>query len=160
MSILEIDMIDETDHLPAKTNQFVEDLLQFAAEHLKIEPDTEMSVTFTDNEHIQTINRDYRGKDQPTDVISFAIEELVEGETAIHFKEDEGLPRVLGDIIISVEKASEQAEAYGHSAERELGFLAVHGLLHLLGYDHMTAKEEKVMFGLQKEVLDAYGLQR
>lgn len=84
-----------------------------------------------------------------------------DGETEIDWGEfDLETPRMLGDIIISTEKAEEQATDYGHTKARELGFLAVHGLLHLLGYDHMEPDEEKIMFGLQKEVLDAYGLER
>ncbi|WP_099221190.1 rRNA maturation RNase YbeY [Listeria costaricensis] len=160
MKLLEIDLIDETEELATEKIQLVEDILQFAADYLKLPPDTELSVTFTDNENIRVINRDYRDKDQATDVISFALEEIGEGETEIHYETEDGVPRILGDIIISTERAAEQAADYGHSLDRELGFLAVHGLLHLLGYDHMQPEEEKVMFGLQKEVLDAYGLQR
>lgn len=85
------------------------------------------------------------------------MEELGEDELAIQGIE---MPRVLGDIIISVPKTKEQAAEFGHSFERELGFLAVHSLLHLLGYDHMTEEEEKEMFGLQREILDEYGLKR
>jgi probable rRNA maturation factor len=85
------------------------------------------------------------------------MEEQGEGEVSIVGVD---MPPVLGDIIISVPRASEQAEEYGHSFTRELGFLAVHGLLHLLGYDHMTEEDEKKMFGKQKEILDAYGLKR
>lgn len=161
MPRLELDMIDETENLSKETSALVFDILQFAADYLKLEEGTEMSVTFTDNERIREINREYRDKDQATDVISFALEELGEGETEIDWGELEvEVPRNLGDIIISTEKAEEQAASYGHTKEREVGFLAVHGLLHLLGYDHMEKEEEKVMFGLQKEVLDAYGLQR
>ncbi|MDP4137699.1 MAG: rRNA maturation RNase YbeY, partial [Bacillota bacterium] len=93
----------------------------------------------------------------PTDVISFALEEDGEGEVEIIGAD---MPPVLGDIIISVDKAREQAEEYGHSLMRELGFLTVHGFLHLLGYDHMTEEEEKEMFTKQKEILNRYGLSR
>jgi probable rRNA maturation factor len=86
------------------------------------------------------------------------MEEMGEGEMEIIYEED--APRMLGDIIISVPKAMEQAEEYGHSLKRELGFLALHGLLHLLGYDHETEADEKEMFDKQKEILDAYGLPR
>ena len=142
--------MDETNQVSEEKMKEIDDLLQFAASYLKLPEETEMSVTFMDNAAIQVINRDYRGKDAPTDVISFALEE--EGENP--------LPRVLGDIMISIERAAEQAEAYGHSYDRELGFLAVHGFLHINGYDHMTPEDEKEMFGLQKEILDAYGLKR
>ncbi|USK36336.1 rRNA maturation RNase YbeY [Bacillus sp. F19] len=152
-----IDMEDETELLTEEQLEMVESLLQHAAEAERVAQDAELSVTFVDNEKIKEINRDYRSKDQVTDVISFAMEEQGEGEVSIVGVD---MPPVLGDIIISVPRASEQAEEYGHSFTRELGFLAVHGLLHLLGYDHMTEEDEKKMFGKQKEILDAYGLKR
>ncbi|GER66936.1 endoribonuclease YbeY [Weizmannia acidilactici] len=154
---LSIDLIDETNELAEENLRLVEDLLNYAAEQEGVEDGTELSVTFTDNERIREINREYRDKDQPTDVISFALEESGEGEIEII---GEGLPRVLGDIIISVPRAREQAREYGHSFLRELGFLSVHGFLHLLGYDHMTKEDEAEMFGRQKEILDGYGLKR
>lgn len=158
---MDISFIDETSNLSQDHLKEVESLLQFAADFLKISEDTEMSVTFMDNSGIQVINRDYRGKDVPTDVISFALEEEGEDELPIIFEdEDAAFPRNLGDIMISTERAVEQAAEYGHSFERELGFLAVHGFLHLNGYDHMEPEDEKEMFGLQKEILDAYGLKR
>ncbi len=155
--ILTIDFTDETNEVAAQHTELVEKLLQHAASVENIEPETEVSVTFVTNGTIQDINREYRGKDQPTDVISFALEELGEGEMAVTF---EGMPRLLGDIIISTDRAKEQAEEYNHSFERELGFLAVHGFLHLLGYDHMEPEEEKVMFTKQDEILQTFGLGR
>ncbi|KGA81203.1 rRNA maturation factor [Lysinibacillus fusiformis] len=155
--ILTIDFTDETNEVAAQHTELVEKLLQHAASVENIEPETEVSVTFVTNGTIQDINREYRGKDQPTDVISFALEELGEGEMALTF---EGMPRILGDIIISTDRAKEQAEEYNHSFERELGFLAVHGFLHLLGYDHMEPEEEKVMFTKQDEILQTFGLGR
>jgi probable rRNA maturation factor len=152
-----IDMEDETESLTEEQLEMVETLLQHAAESERVAQDAELSVLFVDNEKIKEINRDYRSKNQVTDVISFAMEEQGEGEVSIVGVD---MPPVLGDIIISVPRASEQAEEYGHSFTRELGFLAVHGLLHLLGYDHMTEEDEKKMFGKQKEILDAYGLKR
>ncbi|MEY8445124.1 rRNA maturation RNase YbeY [Enterococcus ratti] len=158
---MDITFMDETRKVSTEKINEIEDLLQFAASYLKLPDDTEMSVTFMDNIAIQEINRIYRGKDTPTDVISFALEEEGEGEVPVVFEEgDNPLPRVLGDIMISTERAAEQAHEYGHSYDRELGFLAVHGFLHINGYDHMTPEDEKVMFGLQKEILDAYGLKR
>lgn len=157
MSLL-IDMVDETGELKKEAFQLVEALLELTAEKEGVAADSEVSVTFTDNQRIQEINRDYRGKDEPTDVISFALEEM--GENEIEISGAEGLPCVLGDIIISVTRAKEQAAEYGHSFDREVGFLAVHGLLHLLGYDHMTAEEEAIMFQKQKNILNEYGLQR
>ncbi|MBC1293113.1 rRNA maturation RNase YbeY [Listeria booriae] len=158
--VLELDMIDETEDLAPEAFELVENLLQFAADKLNIQNDSELTVTFVDNARIQEINRDYRDKDQPTDVISFALEEMGDGEVAITWSEDMEVPRILGDIIISTERAEEQAKEYGHGFDREVGFLALHGLLHLLGYDHIEDEDEKEMFALQKEVLDAYGLER
>lgn len=159
---MDITFIDETEKVPTEEIKEIENLLQFAAGFLEIAEDTEMSVTFTDNAGIQMINRDYRGKDMPTDVISFALEDEGEDELPIIFDDEElaELPRNLGDLIISTERAAEQAVEYGHTLEREMGFLAVHGFLHLNGYDHMVPEDEKEMFGLQKEILDAYGLKR
>jgi probable rRNA maturation factor len=154
---LTVDFIDETNELIAEQISELEKLLNFAAKKEGVEAESEVSVTFVSNERIWEINREYRDKDAPTDVISFAMEELGEGEINLV---GEDLPRVLGDIIISIEKTKEQAIEYGHPFMRELGFLAVHGFLHLLGYDHMTELEEKEMFTLQKEILDEYGLTR
>ncbi|MEH7074085.1 rRNA maturation RNase YbeY [Neobacillus drentensis] len=152
-----IDCIDETESLSEEQKLEIERIINFAAKKQKVEQHSEVSVTFVSNERIQEINREYRDKDKPTDVISFAMEELGEGEVELVGAE---MPRVLGDIIISIPKAIEQAEEYGHTFIRELGFLAVHGFLHLLGFDHMTEEDEKEMFTLQKEILDEYGLKR
>jgi len=157
MTKLAIDLVDETNELIAEDLEEIENLLNFAAKVQAVEENSEVSVTFVTNERIHEINREYREKDAPTDVISFAMEELGEGEMEFTGIE---MPRILGDIIISVPKAKEQAEEYGHSFIRELGFLSVHGFLHLLGYDHMTEAEEKEMFTLQKEILNDYGLTR
>ncbi|MGM0844201.1 MAG: rRNA maturation RNase YbeY [Bacillota bacterium] len=154
---LEIDFLDETDQLDESDRELVQGLLNYAASQENVEPASELTLSFVTNERIKEINKDYRDKDQETDVISFAMEELGEDETKIV---GDGIPRILGDIIISVEKAKDQAEEYGHSFSRELGFLALHGFLHLLGYDHMSEADEKHMFGRQKEILDGYGLQR
>jgi probable rRNA maturation factor len=157
MNKLMIDLVDETNQLSAQQMEEIEKLLNFAAEKETVEDNSEVSVTFVSNERIHEINREYREKDAPTDVISFAMEELGEGEIQMIGAEQ---PRVLGDIIISVPKAEEQATEYGHSFIRELGFLSVHGFLHLLGYDHMEKADEEKMFSRQKELLDDYGLTR
>ncbi|MDR4435761.1 rRNA maturation RNase YbeY [Bacillus tequilensis] len=156
MSLL-IDIVDETGSVSEEMLKEVENLLQFAAEREGVQDQAEVSVTIVTNEDIQQINKEYRGKDTPTDVISFALEEEGEGEVEIVGAE---IPPVLGDIIISADRTREQAEEYNHSFKRELGFLAVHGFLHLLGYDHMTKEEEEEMFTKQKDLLDAYGLKR
>ncbi|MGF2617129.1 rRNA maturation RNase YbeY [Rossellomorea vietnamensis] len=154
---LEIDFLDETEQLVDCDRELVQGLLNYAAGQENVEPASELTISFVKNDRIKEINKEYRDKDQATDVISFAMEELGEDETKIV---GDGIPRILGDIIISVEKAKEQADEYGHSFSRELGFLALHGFLHLLGYDHMNEEDEKRMFGRQKEILDGYGLQR
>lgn len=154
---MQIDYTDKTMLLTESHKQLIHELLRFAAEKEQVNSNSEVSVSFVTNEEIQIINRTYRNRDEVTDVISFALEEEEAGELAIQSK---SLPILLGDIIISVEKATEQAEEYGHSFERELGFLAVHGFLHLLGYNHINEKDEKEMFLRQNEILGAFGLER
>ncbi|UII54916.1 rRNA maturation RNase YbeY [Cytobacillus spongiae] len=156
MSLM-IDFIDETNEVSESDIKTIEQLLQFAAKKQEVDEESEVSITFVTNDRIQEINKEYRQKDYATDVISFAMEEMGEGEMELLGVD---MPRVLGDIIISTAKANEQAEEYGHSYLRELGFLTVHGFLHLLGYDHETEEDEKVMFARQREILDEFGLQR
>ena len=110
------------------------------------------NVIIIDNDSIHKINKEYRGIDRPTDVITFALED--------DKKIDTPEVRILGDIYISYDKVISQAKEYGHSTKRELCFLGVHGLLHLLGYDHMNKKDEEEMFSLQKELLDSYGIKK
>ena len=117
----------------------------------------ECSFIFVDNEQIREINANYRQKDAVTDVITFAIEDEMPGEIKI---QGIPMPRMLGDVFISLPRTREQAERYGHSFERELSFLAVHGCLHLLGYDHIEPEEEKIMIGKQEDVLNALGIRR
>ncbi|SEM65371.1 probable rRNA maturation factor [Ligilactobacillus sp. WC1T17] len=159
---MDLEVYDETNSVPADKLELVTNILNFAGKYIHLPENTEMSVTLMDNEHIHEINKQYRGVDKPTDVISFAIEEDNPDEVPIILPDDADfvLPKNIGDIMISMDKVKEQAAFLGHSEDRELGFLAVHGFLHLNGYDHMKAADEKVMFGLQKEILDAYGLKR
>ena len=110
------------------------------------------NVIIVDNNKIREINRDYRNIDRETDVISFALEDDKSFNTTD--------VRVLGDIYISIDRVRSQAEEYGHSFKRELYFLSIHGLLHLLGYDHMKKEDEEVMFAKQEEVLNRYGIKR
>lgn len=112
----------------------------------------EFNIIIVDNEEIRNINREHRGIDRETDVISFALED----DKTFNFDDY----RMLGDIYISIDKTREQQESYGHSFKRELSFLAVHGLLHLLGYDHMTKEDEEKMFSKQEEILSRYGIER
>jgi len=127
--------------------------------------DGEVDLTFVDDEQIHELNREYRGIDRPTDVLSFAMNEITNDELEIIYEIEEGedlesVPDVLGDIIISVPRAKLQSEEYGHSLERELGFLFVHGFLHLLGYDHQDEASEAEMMGKQEAVLAEVGLTR
>ncbi len=125
-------------------------LLKKTLEHLSLNFDPYISVTIVDNAYIHEINKTYRHIDRPTDVISFAfLDDNPKREELFH----SGQMVVLGEIYISFEKAQEQAISYGHSLERELKFLFVHGLLHLLGYDHMVKEDEEIMFRLQDEIL-------
>ncbi len=110
------------------------------------------SIIFVTLDEIHRLNKEYRGIDRPTDVISFALEDSADFEVS-------GL-RVLGDIYICIEKMEEQAQEYGHSKMRELSFLTCHGLLHLLGYDHMEPVAEKIMFGKQDKILEELEITR
>ncbi|AEN78413.1 rRNA maturation RNase YbeY [Ligilactobacillus ruminis] len=159
---MDLEIYDDTKNVPEEKIKLIEDILNFAGSYLKLPENTEMSVTLMDNEHIHEINKKYRGVDKPTDVISFAIEEDDPDEVPIILPEDEELdiPKNIGDIMVSMDKVKEQAEYLGHSEDRELGFLVVHGFLHLNGYDHMKEEDEREMFGLQREILDSYGLTR
>ena len=127
-------------------------IIEYALKHENLE-NVEFNVIFVDGKPIRKINKEYRNIDRVTDVISFALED---GEDNISFE----FGRLLGDIYICVDKMKEQAKQYGHSLLREQGFLTVHGLLHLLGYDHMTKEDEEIMFKKQELILDDYGLKR
>lgn len=126
-------------------------ILEYALKFEKVE-NAEFNVIFVDSEKIQNINRDYRGIDRVTDVISFALED----NENIEFE----FGRLLGDIYICTDRMRQQALEYGHSLLREQAFLSVHGLLHLLGYDHQTKEDEKIMFEKQELILDGYGIKR
>lgn len=111
---------------------------------------TEVDITIVDDEEIHTLNREYRNVDRPTDVLSFALDEGEEDEPELIDGPEEHL---LGDIIISAETAQRQGEEFGHGLEREIVYLAVHGLLHLLGYDHMTDEDKNIMRAKEEEAL-------
>ncbi len=132
--------------------QFIE-IIKTTLDYLKIEDDIEMSCILVDDEDIHQINKEYRHIDRSTDVISFALEDNEQFYI-------EGMPRSIGDIFISVDHARIQAQEYGHSLKREMCFLFTHGLLHLLGYDHMNEDDEKEMFSLQKEILNHLHIER
>ncbi|NQL61903.1 rRNA maturation RNase YbeY [Streptococcus suis] len=162
-----IEMNDETGQVSAQMQEQITDLLQFAAEKIG-KQNKEMAVTFVDNARVHEVNLEYRGIDRPTDVVSleykpeqeivFDEEDLLDNPELAEMMED--FDAYIGELFISIDKAREQAEDYGHSFEREMGFLAVHGFLHINGYDHYTPEEEAEMFGLQEEILTAYGLTR
>ena len=127
--------------------KFFQTIAKRTEKELKLANDLEISVTFVRSRTIHIINRDYRGIDRPTDVISFAIRDGLED-----FIPDE--EKDLGDLFINIDYARKQAREYRHSEKRELGFLFTHGLLHCLGYDHMNPEDEKKMFALQDRILD------
>ena len=143
------------------------EIVDFCLEHLKFPYEAEVNLTLTDNDGIHEINRIHRGIDRPTDVLSFPMLSytapgdfrFLEEENEDDFNPDTG-EAILGDIVISVDKVKEQAESFGHSEKRELSFLVVHGLLHLLGYDHMNADDEKKMFDLQELILSEQNIKR
>ncbi len=124
--------------------------VDYALKKLKLK-EVIFDIIIVDNSKIKEINKEYRNIDNYTDVISFALEDYCDIKTEV---------RMLGDIYISIDKAKEQAVSYGHSLLRELAFLSIHGLLHLLGYDHMEEEDEKEMFELQERLLEEYGIKR
>lgn len=146
----QIEIINETKEQIPELETLL-DLLNFAAQKQQVE-NIIFNVIIVDNNYIHQLNKEYRGVDRPTDVISFALEDNGSMETEFG--------RVLGDIYISIDKAREQAKEYGHSLKRELSFLSIHGFLHLLGYDHMNSEEEKEMFEIQELILNEYGIKR
>ena len=130
-------------------------VLKFTFDYLKLKCEPIISVSIIDNDEIHKINREYRNVDKETDVISFAfLDNDEEGRKNLKKKTLVDL----GEIYISLPKAEEQAKEYGHSLKRELSFLFLHGLLHLLGYDHMNKEDEEVMFKLQEEILSLKGV--
>lgn len=153
---ISVHFLDEHNYIPEEELKRLSALLETASEIEQI-TDAEVSVTFVDDLEIQELNKNYRGKDQATDVLSFPMYEAEETQIIV---DDEEEDLMLGDIIISVPSAREQALEYGHSFERELGFLMVHGFLHLLGYDHESEEMEKEMFTKQEDILKKYGLVR
>ena len=146
----EVEIINEVDWNVQELDELSK-YIEFVLKYEKLEH-VLFNVIIVDNAYIHKINLEYRGIDRPTDVITFALED----EKDVQAKEI----RVLGDIYISKDKVIEQAKEYGHSLKRELFFLVTHGIYHLLGYDHMTEEQEKVMFKKQEDVLNEYGITR
>ena len=160
---MDIEIYDQTDdHAVSQSQlQLAHDILDYAAKYLELKDNTVISLTFIHNPQIRKLNAQYRGVDRATDVLSFALEDdsddspiLLDPELAAQ------IPENLGDLFISIDKVAEQARFLGHSADRELGFLIVHGFLHLNGYDHEQKDDEEKMFKLQEEILNGYGLPR
>lgn len=157
---MELQLRDHTEgKLQPNQERLAEKVLAQAAERLDVPEQAEMSLTFVLNPEIRELNRDYRGIDRATDVISFAIEDD-DDLTNLPAEIRAELPVELGDLVISIDKVTEQALFLNHSADRELGYLLVHGFLHLNGYDHEEPADEKKMFTLQEEILDGLGLSR
>ncbi len=152
-----IDFSDEQDKIkldfPAES--LIEDCTKVALKEEEIEDDAEVSVMFVDNEQIRELNKMHRNIDRETDVLSFPLGD--ENGFEVNCDNDAIL---LGDIVISLEKAAAQAEEYGHSLRREVAFLITHSLFHLLGYDHETPEGEKEMFQKQEKVLEKLGITR
>lgn len=126
-------------------------VIKFACKHMKVKNPL-LNIVIVDNKRIQEINKQYRNKDAVTDVISFAFEEVDD----VKYKD----VRFLGEIYISYERCVSQASEYGHSIKREFCYLVVHGLLHLLGYDHIKEEDKKVMRALEEEILNEYDITR
>ncbi len=139
---------DGYDRVGYSVKMLVRRAIEATLAYEKFEKDTEVSVSFTDNDGIRAINREYRDIDAPTDVLSFPMLDFDDMDNTS-----------IGDIVISLERAAEQAEEFGHSFEREVAFLTVHSVLHLLGYDHMNEVDETDMRARQREVMKVMGLE-
>lgn len=147
---MNVEIFNETDK-KIKELDTLPKLIDYAIKYEKL-GNVIFNVILVDENKIHELNREYRGIDRPTDVITFALED---NEDIVY--EDF---RLLGDIYICLEKVYSQAEEYGHSVLRELSFLTIHGFLHLLGYDHMNDEDEKIMFERQEEILNGFGIKR
>lgn len=153
--MINIDVIGEVQALPDKCIQSIKELIVYTLQTEQIHQSVEISVNFVTNRDIQKLNKQFRKIDSPTDVLSFPLHDRKELENTFSVH-----PISLGDIVISIDQAIEQAKAYNHSLEREYAFLTLHGLLHLLGYDHDTEENERIMFAKQKKLLKEFGLER
>ncbi|HLR54643.1 MAG TPA: rRNA maturation RNase YbeY [Pseudogracilibacillus sp.] len=151
---MQIDITDKTNQLQEEHYMLMNNVLDFTAKKEGLSPHIELSISIVTNNEIKELNRLYRHLDEPTDVLSFEMDHPMEDLM------DEGIPVMMGDIVISMEKTNEQAERYNHSFERELSFLTVHGFLHLMGYTHDNKEEERVMFEKQEAILKEFRLER
>lgn len=153
---MNLTITNETEHtLTPLQQQLVSDIAQATLKHEQKNLQATVDVTIVSNDDIRAINHEHRGINKVTDVLSFPM---------INFELDEDVPStgeyLLGDIVFSYDKAMEQADEYGHSLDREIGFFIAHSMLHLLGYDHMTPDEEAVMMTKQEAILNSVGLVR
>lgn len=150
------------EEITAEIKETVRACVEYALKFEECDFDAEVSLTFVDDEEIRSINKEMRDIDKATDVLSFPMLEFDENGDIIDCEYDmDGEYLLLGDIVISVERARKQAEEYGHSFKREIAFLTVHSMLHLLGYDHVNSSEEEaVMFKKQEEILSGLGIVR
>lgn len=136
------------DNYGYKEYDYLNEIIDYVIKKLNIKKSI-FDIILIDDEEMHKLNKEYRGIDRTTDVLSFALNDNSHINPVLNS---------LGDIFVSIPKMKSQAIEYGHSEKRELSFLVVHGILHLLGYDHMNELDEKVMFGLQKEILDELGI--
>lgn len=151
-----IDISDEHSYLTKEEKKIIEQLLNYIARIKQIPKQAEVSLAFITNEEMKILNKTYRHINKPTDVLSFPYTEF---DWEINqFAQQPSF--ILGEIIVSINQAEAQAEAYNHSIMRELAFLIVHGFLHLVGYTHDTKETEREMFALQEKILREFGLER
>lgn len=136
------------DNYGYKNYDYLYEIIDYTLKKLNVK-DSVFDIIFIDDDEMHIMNKEYRGIDRTTDVLSFALNDNKHIESVINS---------LGDIFISIPKMKSQAIEYEHSEKRELSFLTLHGILHLLGYDHMNEKDEEIMFGLQKEILNELGI--
>lgn len=162
MTELLIENNQEKVEITEELEKMIHEVCEKTLEYEGCDFNAQISVTIVDNKEIQKINKEFRDKDTATDVLSFPMLEFDEDGNAVECEFDYDDEEVmLGDIVISAERALEQAESFGHSLKRELAFLTVHSMLHLLGYDHVTSEQdEKVMFAKQDEILKELGINR
>ncbi len=158
---MKISFLNQQDKYPVNFSlkRLIKKAAKASLQYMDFPTSVEISVMLTDNEEIRRLNAEHREIDRATDVLSFPMFDYDEEGNLIKDPGEQG-PLCLGDIVISLERAAEQAEEYGHSFRREVGFLTVHSMLHLLGYDHMTPEEETEMFGYQREILAGIKLNR
>ncbi|WP_018658833.1 rRNA maturation RNase YbeY [Allofustis seminis] len=154
---MQVAFFDETNTITPSQEEMLYEILDLAAKKLELPENIELSLVIVSDEKIHQMNRDYRHKDAVTDVISFALDDDESDSELFEFEEIEAdIPRLIGDIYISAAQTARQAKEFDQTFEQELLSLAVHGLLHLNGYDHQTDAEAQEMFGLQTSIIEEY----